>query len=321
MFFVEARYHRDPSRVGAQVRYIAHREEGLTEGRRRELYGIGDRYRVMKGDERAIRKALREDARGLRNPVYFRFILTVDNAAAERFRRLDGSFCDRVLRDAVQKTFRGAARGAQGVFAIHQHGGVDRPAHPHVHALLGPRFENGMAVHLSPVRIQRVRERWEREVLVGLERLERRLDRARDALSPPPFPRRRERDDERLHALLPGRTAPRGEGQLELFRTARRPLRLIQDGTCVVRWLRFGRRLSPWHQDPERAARRAVFRLASTAVPAPLRDTLWLARGLTPLRARQRQTLRDGFRSDSLAWPLTSCPPSRVRHPSRRSHA
>ena len=156
MFFVEARYHRDPSRVGAQVRYIAHREEGLTDGRRRELYGIGDRYRASRGDEPAIRKALREDARGLRNPVYFRFILTVGNAAAERFRRLDGTFCDRVLRDAVEKTFRGAARGAQGVFAIHQHGGQGRPAHPHVHALLSPRFENGMAVHLSPVRIQRI---------------------------------------------------------------------------------------------------------------------------------------------------------------------
>ncbi len=110
MFFVEARYHRDPSRAGAQVRYIAHREEGLTDGQRRELYGIGERYRAMRGDELAIRKALREDARGLRNPVYFRFILTVDNPAAERFRRLYGTFCDRVLRDAVEKTFRGAAR-------------------------------------------------------------------------------------------------------------------------------------------------------------------------------------------------------------------
>ena len=159
MFFVEARYHRDPSRAGAQVRYIAHREEGLTDGQRRELYGIGERYRAMRGDEQAIRKALREDARGLRNPVYFRFILTVDNPAAERFRRLDGTFCDRVLRDAVEKTFRGAARGAQGVFAIHQHGGQGRAAHPHVHALLSPRFENRMAVHLSPVRIQRIREK------------------------------------------------------------------------------------------------------------------------------------------------------------------
>ena len=144
MFFVEARYHRDPSRAGAQVRYIAHREEGLTNGHRRELYGMGERFRAMRGDEPAIRKALREDARGLRNPVYFRFILTVDNPAAERFRRLDGYLCERVLRDAVEKTIRGAARGAQGVFAVHQHGGQGRAAHPHVHALLSPRFENRM---------------------------------------------------------------------------------------------------------------------------------------------------------------------------------
>lgn len=64
----------------------------------------------MRGDEQAIRKALREDARGLRKPVYFRFILTVDNPAAARFRRLDGYICQRVLRDAVEKTFRGTAR-------------------------------------------------------------------------------------------------------------------------------------------------------------------------------------------------------------------
>jgi hypothetical protein len=288
VFFVEARYHRDASRVGAQVRYIAHREEGLTDGRRRELYGIGDRYRTMKGDERAIPKGLRDDARGLRNPVYFRFILTVDNAAAERFHRLDGSFCDRVLRDAVEKTFRRAARGAQGVFAIHQRGGVYRPAHPHVHALLGPRFENGMAVHLSPLRIQRVRERWEREVLVGLERQERRLDRARDAPPPPPFPRRRERDDERLDSLLPVRTAPRRESQLELFTTARRSLRLIRGDKWAAQWLRFGRRPSHWHQDPERAARHAVFRLASKAMPAPIREVLSLVRGLQGLGVRQR---------------------------------
>ena len=43
MFFVEARYHRSPERAAGQVRYIAHREEGLTDGRSRELYGIGDR--------------------------------------------------------------------------------------------------------------------------------------------------------------------------------------------------------------------------------------------------------------------------------------
>src|SRR5258708_39113186 len=102
MFFVEARYHRDPTRASAQVRYIAHREEGLTNGQRRELYGIGERYRAMRGDEQAIRKALREDAHGLRSPVYFRFILTGDNPSAARFQRLDGDACDRDLRDAVE---------------------------------------------------------------------------------------------------------------------------------------------------------------------------------------------------------------------------
>jgi hypothetical protein len=53
----EARYRRDPSRVGAQVHYVAHREEVVADGRRCGLYGIGERYCVMKGDEAAIRKA------------------------------------------------------------------------------------------------------------------------------------------------------------------------------------------------------------------------------------------------------------------------
>src|SRR5258708_20481341 len=103
MFFVEARYHRNPVRAAGQVRYIAHREEGLTDGRRRELYGIGERYRALRGDEPAIRRALREDARGLRNPPYFRFILTVDNPAAERFKRLDGPQSERVIPDTIAK--------------------------------------------------------------------------------------------------------------------------------------------------------------------------------------------------------------------------
>jgi hypothetical protein len=63
------------------------------------------------------------------------------------------------MRDAVDKTLRGTLRGAQGVFAVHHHGGVGRPAHPHVHAILSPRFENRMVVHISPQRIQRVKER------------------------------------------------------------------------------------------------------------------------------------------------------------------
>src|SRR5260221_34042 len=69
MFFVEAAYPRSPDRAAGQVRYIAHPEEGLTAGRRRELYGIGQRYRALRAEEPAIRQALREDARGLRNPA------------------------------------------------------------------------------------------------------------------------------------------------------------------------------------------------------------------------------------------------------------
>jgi len=288
MFFVEARYHRDPSRAGAQVRYISHREEGLTDGRRRELYGIGERYRALRGDEPAIHRTLREDGRGLRSPVYFRFIMTVDNPTAERFRRFDGHLSERVLRDTVEKTFRGAARGAQGVFAVHQHGGHDRPAHPHVHALLSPRFENRMAVHISPVRIQRIKERWEREVLSGLQRQERRLDRARDALGRLPVLRQHDRDDPRLQQLLPFRTAPRRDTQLELFAAARRSLQLARGNGWVQRWLRYGRRGARWERDPEGAARRAVFRLATSAMPKPIREVVWLLRGLRGLGLRQR---------------------------------
>ena len=288
MFFVEARYHRNPNRVAAHVRYIAHREEGLTDGQRRELYGIGERYRLMRGDEPAIRKALREDARGLRNPAYFRFILTVDNSAAERFQRLDGHLCERVLRDAVERTFRGSARGAQGVFAVHQHGGQGRPAHPHVHALLSPRYENRMAVHLSPLRIQRIRERWEKEVLIGLPRQERRLERTRHALVPSPFPRRREHVDERPYALLPSKKARRRDSQLELFATARRSLPVAHGNSWVRLWLRFGRHGLRRQQDPERAARRTVFRLASMAMPTRIRQVIRLLRGPRGLHVRGR---------------------------------
>jgi hypothetical protein len=105
VFFVEAHYHRNPKRAPDQVRYIAQREEGLRDGQRGDLYGIGPRYRAFRGDERAIRKALVEDARGLRNPVYFRFILTVDNRTAERFAHLDGRLAERVVRDSVTRPF------------------------------------------------------------------------------------------------------------------------------------------------------------------------------------------------------------------------
>jgi hypothetical protein len=288
MFFVEARYHRSPDRAAAQVHYIAHREEGLTDGRSRELFGIGERYRALRGDEPAIRRALRDDARGLRNPAYFRFIMTVDNATAVRFRRLDGLQSERVMRDAIDKTFHGSLRGAQGVFAVHHHGGAGRPAHPHVHAVLSPRFTNRMAIHVSPQRIQRIKARWEREVLVGLQRQERRLDRMRQDLAPR-LPRRRgDREDRVPLEVLPVRRSPRWGSQLELFTRVRRPPRVVPEIALARRWLRFGWRGTRWERNPEKAARRAMFRLASKAMPRGIRDALWLFRGLRGVGLRQR---------------------------------
>jgi hypothetical protein len=288
MFFVEARYQRSPDRAAAQVRYISHREEGLTDGRRRELFGIGERYRALRGDEPAIRRALRDDARGLRNPAYFRFIMTVDNAAAERFKRLDGLQPERLIRDAVDKTFRGTLRGAQGVYAVHHHGGVGRPAHPHVHALLSPRFENRMAVHISPQRIQRVKERWEREVLAGLQRHERRLDRMRLELAPRLPTRPVDREDRVPLEVLPVGRRARWDSQLELFGRTRRAVRVAPEIALARQWLRFGWRGTRCERNPEKAARRAAFRLASKAMPRGLREALWALRGLRAIGNRQR---------------------------------
>jgi len=280
VFFVEARYHRSPERAAGQVRYIAHREEGLTDGRSRELYGIGDQYRALRGDESAIRRALWEDGRHLRSPVYFRFILTVDNPTAARFTRLDGRLSARVLRDAIDKTFRGSLRGVQGVFAVHEHGGINRPVHPHVHAVLSPRFENGMTVHIAPARIRRVRERWEREILAGLQRQERRLERMRYGLERTPERPSRTPADRIPVEVLRHRVPLRRGHQLELFAHTKSAIALARSDSLARRWLLFGGSGSRWERDPEKAARRAAFRLASKAMPQPIRDALWLLRGL-----------------------------------------
>jgi hypothetical protein len=214
--------------------------------------------------------------------------MTVDNSAAERFTRLDGLQTERVMRDAIDKTFGGYLRGAQGVFAIHHHGGIGRPAHPHVHALLSPRFENGMAVHISPVRIQRVKERWEHELLAGLQRHERRLDRMRRGL-PPRVPTRPRDEGDRLPLrLLPNRPARRRDGQLELFARAKKAVRALHEIGWARQWLRFGWRGTRWERNPEKAARRVMFRLASRAMPRGIREALWLLRGLRGVGHRQR---------------------------------
>jgi hypothetical protein len=165
---------------------------------------------------------------------------------------------------------------------------VGRPAHPHVHAILSPRFEN-MAVHISPQRIQRVKERWEREVLAGLQRHERRLDRMRLEPAPRLPTRPVDREGRALLEALAVRRAPRWDSQIELFGRARRAVRVVAPEIALARqWLRFGWRGTRWERNPEKAARRATLRLASKAMPRGLREALWALRGLRAIGIRQR---------------------------------
>jgi hypothetical protein len=279
--------------VPQQVRYISHREERLQGGERRELFGIGDRYRALRGDEKAIDKAFAEDTRGLRRPAYFRFILTVDNHAAERFARLDGTSTERAIRDAVQRSFRGAARDVQGVFAIHQHGGHDRPAHPHVHALLSPRLQNGAPIHFSPRAIERVKQRWEMEVLRGLERQERRLPRREPQRQLTPLTPLRQRGFKARQALLRFEQHPvrlRRLGPLTLAFLRSRPSRQAGKlaGRSADAALGLLDRAMEISRNPERVARRISLRLLSKALPGPMRNALWLARTVGNFGVRQR---------------------------------
>jgi hypothetical protein len=63
---------------------------------------------------------------------------------------------------------------------------------------------------------------------------------------------------------------------------------LIRGNHWTREWLLFGRHARRSEQDPEKAAQRAVFRLASRALPNPLRDLLWLSRSLRGIGLRQR---------------------------------
>jgi hypothetical protein len=292
VFFVEARYHRNPDKMPQQIRYISHREERLPGGERRELFGIGDRYRALRGDEKAIERAFAEDTKGLRRPAYFRFILTVDNRTAERFARLDGLATERAIRDAVQKTFRGAARDVQGVFAIHQHGGHHRPSHPHVHALLSPRLENGAPIHFSPRAIERIKQRWEIEVLRGLESHERRLVRRQPEHELTPLTPLRQREFRARQPVQRFESQPRARrlGPLTVAFLRSRPSRRVGKlaGRGVDAALRLLDRSMEISRDPERVARRVSLRLLSRALPGPLRNALWLARGVASIGVRQR---------------------------------
>jgi hypothetical protein len=166
-------YHRSPERAGRYVHYISHREEGLPRGDRREIYGIGERYKEVARTipdpperERAYQRLIQEDAQRLRRPVFHQHVFTVDGRAAARLGSLSREEAERELRDAFAKALRGIATGRQlqGVYAIHWHGGDGRPAHPHIHALLSPLRRDGHGLYLPKSDLLALRGAWNREV-------------------------------------------------------------------------------------------------------------------------------------------------------------
>lgn len=194
---IRAAYHGKADRARAGVRYLSHREEQLPDGRKRELYGLGPRYRELRGDEAAIASRLAEDGRGLRRPVYYQLKLTVNDRLASRLLQISRSSerqAEWALRDAVEKTMRGARREAQGVYVLHAHGGRGRRhGHPHAHVHLSPLRTDGRPVRpMRPDELGRLRERWGRELERALTRHERRRDLGpvRPKAAPSRLPRR-----------------------------------------------------------------------------------------------------------------------------------
>ncbi len=179
----------------------------------------------------------------------------------------------------------------QGVFAIHQHGGYNRPSHPHVHALLSPRLQNGAPIHFSRRGLERVQQAWEVEVLRALRREERRFvrrepERARAPLTP--LGRRPPRARQPRLPFDPGRGARRLGVNTLAFLRARLTRRLGElAGRSVDAALRFLDRAMEMNRNPEGAARRFSMSRLSRAMPSPMRNALGLVRGVASIGVRQ----------------------------------
>jgi hypothetical protein len=120
-----------------------------------------------------------------------------------------------------------------------------------------------------------------------LQRQERRVERMRRLVRPLPA-RPHDREGRLPFQLLPPRPGTRRSGQLELFTRAEKAVRLVRASAWTARGLRLGRRGSLWARDPEKAARRAVFRLASSVMPRSIREVLRLLRGARVVGLRRR---------------------------------
>jgi hypothetical protein len=169
MHVVRGHYHRDPARAGRYIHYISHREERLPRGERREIHGIGERYKEIARSvpdpperERVYQRLIQEDAQQLRRPVFHQPVLTVDDRVAAELARLPRGQAERELRDAFARAVRGTAVGrrVQGVYAIHWHGGGRRPAHPHIHALFSPLRRDGQGLYLPKSELRAFAGAW-----------------------------------------------------------------------------------------------------------------------------------------------------------------
>jgi hypothetical protein len=183
--FVRAKHHHNPQRSASQIRYISHREEGLPGGERRELYAIGTRYMELRDQaqdfrafERAVREQFVRDAGRRSRPTFHMQVFTVEDRAAAALMSVSRELAEQRLRTVLARTLRASAKGRrlQGVFAIHWHGGANRAAHPHIHALYSPTLHTGKDTYLGKADLVAIRRAWNREVNL----MARHLGRGRD---------------------------------------------------------------------------------------------------------------------------------------------
>lgn len=178
MAYVRISYHRDPKRIASHVRYIAERPES------RGLRGLGPEFRALGGEVDAAIRLLRHHGemvraragQGLREGPFWRFIFTLPTPLAQRVAAADhvmSAGSTRVMRDAIEATFRSAGRDLQGVYALHFHA-ASRQEHAHIHVDLSPVDRQGRRVHVTERQRENFKDTWGREVERALGRIERR---------------------------------------------------------------------------------------------------------------------------------------------------
>src|SRR5689334_9004984 len=108
-------YHRSSARAARHVAYIAHGEKDSPGAEKRELYGLGDRYKevsrsIPDPEERrlALGRLLIEDARRVPKPAFHAHVFTLDTNAANRFAGMDRAVAEQRLRHCLGQAFNGS---------------------------------------------------------------------------------------------------------------------------------------------------------------------------------------------------------------------